>query len=608
MRVLESDISQILEDVSKEDLFKECHEGPMKSDQTRKTFFKKSFSYVEPTQLYLGADAAGRERFFQYVPIKQTLRSLLNQSVVKDQYRQTKMKQMSQFQLDVLADVKDGKTIKDNTLLKESPSSLSIILYQDSFEVVNPLGSGKKKHKILAVYLTLGEILPHNRSCIDPMQLVLLCREEDFRFFGQEKILSPLVADLKDIEELGFETKDGSSLKGTLIAISGDNLGSHSIGGFTENFSKSKNFCRYCMIDRDTFQRHPGKLAPKRTLENYRECVEQLKGGQYIVNGIKFDSIFNNLTHFHVCSPGVFILYNYSANLKKKHLWLRMIRIIVDAIRAHCPNPTKAECSQIAKNVVAQYPKSFGDVTDEGDLLGSGYTSLLNQIKTRYLSTTLESRVFQDRSYYHYWRRNQHRQRVQYILDRTGQCPPASCVRRALDRENTWTTNRPSVESVLLAWAPCQELSPVADDPLLISAVVLQNWKGLSIKNYEGKGKGVITTMKFKMNQVVCDYHGAGETCRGAVILAEPLCIDAQNFPCICHPEQDTYGRRMNHSRKVNNVRPLRVKMHFPDGQRECVLFLALRDIGVGEELLWDYGVRRSSFHGEGRDVAWLDD
>ncbi|XP_035510854.1 uncharacterized protein LOC118323041 [Morone saxatilis] len=37
----------------------------------------------------------------------------------------------------------------------------------------------------------------------------------------------------------------------------------------------------------------------------------------------------------------------------------------------------------IAKNVVAQYPKTFADVTDEGDLLGSGYTSLLNHIKTR---------------------------------------------------------------------------------------------------------------------------------------------------------------------------------------------------------------------------------
>uniref|UniRef100_A0A8C2FGN5 Uncharacterized protein n=1 Tax=Cyprinus carpio TaxID=7962 RepID=A0A8C2FGN5_CYPCA len=62
---------------------------------------------------------------------------------------------------------------------------------------------------------------------------------------------------------------------------------------------------------------------------------------------------------------------------------LQMIRVIVDEIRIHCPNPTRAECSPIAKNIVAQYPKTFSDVTDEGELLGCGYTSLLNQIKTR---------------------------------------------------------------------------------------------------------------------------------------------------------------------------------------------------------------------------------
>ncbi|KAI7794741.1 hypothetical protein IRJ41_025970 [Triplophysa rosa] len=70
--------------------------------------------------------------------------------------------------------------------------------------------------------------------------------------------------------------------------------------------------------------------------------------------------------------------------------------------------------------------------------------------------------------------RIQHRQRVQYILeqstDRTGQYPPASRVRRALERENAWTTNLASVESVLQAWVPCQEPSPVSDDPLVISS------------------------------------------------------------------------------------------------------------------------------------------
>ncbi len=62
---------------------------------------------------------------------------------------------------------------------------------------------------------------------------------------------------------------------------------------------------------------------------------------------------------------------------------LQIIRVIVDTIRMHCPNPTRAECSQIAKNIVAQHPKTLADVTDVRELLGSGYTSLLNQIKTR---------------------------------------------------------------------------------------------------------------------------------------------------------------------------------------------------------------------------------
>lgn len=132
--------------------------------------------------------------------------------------------------------------------------------------------------------------------------------------------------------------------------------------------------------------------------------------------------------------------------------------------------------------------------------------------------------------------------------------------------------------------------------------------------------------MEFKKNQVVCDYHGEviskqeGEQ-RLKTLTDEPsylfffkgkggetLCIDAQKFPCDCHPEQDTFGRRMNHSRRNNNVRPQRFSLNFPSGARECILFLALRDIAVNEELLWDYGVRKGSFGGEGRDLPWLDD
>lgn len=155
---------------------------------------------------------------------------------------------------------------------------------------MNPLGSGKKKHKLLAVYMTLREILPQNRSSIDPMQLVMLCRESDYQFFGQEKVFSSLVKDLKDIEQSGITLETGQTVKGVVIAIAiaiaiaGDNLGSHSLGGFTENFSKSKNFCRYCLIARDRFENEPTKLGPARTVENYRSNVAKFSMGSSTVS------------------------------------------------------------------------------------------------------------------------------------------------------------------------------------------------------------------------------------------------------------------------------------------------------------------------------------
>lgn len=50
-----------------------------------------------------------------------------------------------------------------------------------------------------------------------------------------------------------------------------------------------------------------------------------------------------------------------------------MVRETVDAMREHCPNPNKAVCSEIAKFIVTQYPKSFGDLTEEGEPHGSEY-------------------------------------------------------------------------------------------------------------------------------------------------------------------------------------------------------------------------------------------
>jgi len=60
----------------------------------------------------------------------------------------------------------------------------------------------------------------------------------------------------------------------------------------------------------------------------------------------------------------------------------KMIRIIVDEIRKHEKNPSKAQCLAVALKIVKQYPKSFSDfdVQERNEI---GYYSLLKQIKTR---------------------------------------------------------------------------------------------------------------------------------------------------------------------------------------------------------------------------------
>lgn len=110
----------------------------------------------------------------------------------------------------------------------------------------------------------------------DQMQLVLLCREQGQKHFGQNLVFGSLVKDLKDLELNGVTLPDGKLCKGTLYAISGDNLGSHNIRGFNENFSRTSHFCRYCDIDRKAFLADPLARGPDRTLQSYQKHFEAL--------------------------------------------------------------------------------------------------------------------------------------------------------------------------------------------------------------------------------------------------------------------------------------------------------------------------------------------
>ncbi|XP_034538498.1 uncharacterized protein LOC117812052 isoform X1 [Notolabrus celidotus] len=60
-----------------------------------------------------------------------------------------------------------------------------------------------------------------------------------------------------------------------------------------------------------------------------------------------------------------------------------MVRAVVSAMQAHCPNPNKAACIEVAKMILSKYPGTFADTTAERGVFGKSLFSLVHKLKTR---------------------------------------------------------------------------------------------------------------------------------------------------------------------------------------------------------------------------------
>lgn len=115
-----------------------------------------------------------------------------------------------------------------------------LCLYIDDFEVANPLGTSRKKHKLCAIYWVLGNIHPKYRSSLHSIQLAVLCKVSSLKDHGYGEILHPLIQDLVSLEQQGVYVEQlGASIKGTVLFVAADNLAAHSLGGFFESFTVS---------------------------------------------------------------------------------------------------------------------------------------------------------------------------------------------------------------------------------------------------------------------------------------------------------------------------------------------------------------------------------
>lgn len=280
--------------------------GLLRSDYLRKKFYSSNLTHVEPIKLLLGRNDNHVPCFAYYVPIHKTIEALLeNQNLCRKIVENTKTQPQSSS--NILRGVSDGYVYKRIHSKMNHLPSLNIILYQDSFEVCNPLGSSKVKHKVFAMYYRLDV---QERSKIDPIQLVLLTYDKYLKMFTQDQIFGTLINDLKNLEKNGINIKtdlDNINILPFISCICGDNLGSHYLGGYTENFSTSIYFCRYCEVDRPSFRENPCVKGICRTYDEHLKNVGEYELSKNFEDskGVRNDSVFNNLKYFNTVIPGL---------------------------------------------------------------------------------------------------------------------------------------------------------------------------------------------------------------------------------------------------------------------------------------------------------------
>lgn len=126
------------------------------------------------------------------------------------------------------------------------PHALQIIAYYDELEVVNPLGSHVKVHKLGVLSFFLGNIRPQFRSSLKAYYVLAIAKHEDVVTYGIDNLLTP-VEELKSLyilEGVGIEVnKNRRTLYGALLDFLADDLAAHLVGGFKGSMSFALCIC-----------------------------------------------------------------------------------------------------------------------------------------------------------------------------------------------------------------------------------------------------------------------------------------------------------------------------------------------------------------------------
>jgi len=197
-----------------------------------------------------------------------------------------------------------GDAFLSMKLLMNDCHWLLIHLYNDEFEVVNPIGAKRGKHKLNATYFTLGNLPAKFRSSLQHIHLVNVVKHKAVNESGYSAVFAPLVDELQKLYSEGFTVTLANShtekFRAVLCTVSGDNLSSHALAGFRAVFN-SGHVCRMCMIAHDELANCDSNVT-LRNAANHAYHLQAVKENceNAAIYGVNGPSVFAALEYFDV--------------------------------------------------------------------------------------------------------------------------------------------------------------------------------------------------------------------------------------------------------------------------------------------------------------------
>jgi hypothetical protein len=257
----------------------------LETEYLQDKFIEENMGYVEPLPVKLGTinkqvkkkgqyQLVEKEIFAYKVPFLQQLEHLLSlnevQSCLNEEVQNT----------DKMTDIFDGMYMKKD-FFQNHPDALLFSLYFDDFEIVNPIGSHRKKHKLSVFYWTLLNISPEFRFKLQATQLLAIGKTSNLKKFGYKVLLSDFVEGMKKLH-VGHPIRYGREAKivhGALYCVLGDTLAAQLLGGFKEGVGMADKPCRTCEITHTQLSDslHGSQFALRDEQEHKDRC-DQLDG------------------------------------------------------------------------------------------------------------------------------------------------------------------------------------------------------------------------------------------------------------------------------------------------------------------------------------------